>query len=59
MRIITRDQVGVYVEVDQRKGRILLTWDEIGALQEERSRHFGQGKARPVARAQARGLVKR
>jgi hypothetical protein len=59
MRIITRDQIGVYVEVDQRKGRILLTWDEIGALQEERSRHLGQGKGRPVDRTQARGLVKR
>jgi hypothetical protein len=59
MRIITRDQIGVYVEVDQRKGRILLTWDEIGALHEEKSRYFGQRKPRPTGRAQARSLVKR
>lgn len=58
MRIITRDRVGVYVEIDQRKGRILLTWDEIGVLQEERSRRLGQ---RPEAKFQDRAhrLVKR
>jgi hypothetical protein len=59
MRIVTRDQVGVYVEVDQRKGRILLTWDEIGALQDEKARHCGPRKAPPVSRVQTRGLVKR
>lgn len=45
MRIITRDHVGVYVEIDQRRGRILLTWEEIAVLQEEKARFLERPKA--------------
>jgi hypothetical protein len=57
MRIVLRDAVGVYVEVGQRKGRILITWDEIGVLQAEKERY--RGVARAVKPTAAHRMVKR
>jgi hypothetical protein len=36
VKIVTRDQVGIYVEIAQRKGHILLSWDDIAALQAQK-----------------------
>lgn len=45
MKIVTRDAIGVYVEIGQRKGRILITWDEIGVLQAEKESYLSARKA--------------
>lgn len=55
MKIVTRDAIGVYVEIGQRKGRILITWEDIGLLEDERTlRLLPRGvKSAPEVRARA------
>src|SRR3990170_7017729 len=57
MKIVTRDAIGVYVEIGQRKGRILITWEDIGLLEDEKmARHLGIAsvlKTTPEARRRA------